>query len=405
MVGIEKGEPANILQPGETLTFEQPNSTDKAVKLQQAAVHDGKIMFVSHIIRDQPPGVTKRNCTLFDAYYRSGRAAESVRDCNSSSIHPPEIAHKEAYRSGWRAMNTLQHALSADIASHTYTHIVVVVMGWNTVQEEAVRNINSIIRGIKHASEGDTGAFNPLVIGVTWPSQWNSPWLDPIVKVTSFGTKAADADEVGLTWLGVLLGNTIPQANKSASRSLPVIAIGHSFGARAVTTAVCDGPVIAETPRTQSSNQMVDLLIDYQGAFLTKRLLEKGPDGASRDKCPRARYIALTSSKHDEAVTSARWGAYAGTAKSFTEYCASVSSLINCVTADAQGKTAPPLTSSRRITYINSDALITYNAFYTGGGAHSDIYRDEQGILSWSLINELGGRGSSSADAATQPKP
>lgn len=401
IVGIEKGDPDKILQPEEHLTFEQPNSTDKTVRNQQAAVHEGKIMFVSHIIRNQLPGSAKRNCTLFDAYYRSSATAPPVRDCNPEQ--PPEIASKDAYSSGWKGMDALQQALNVDIASRAYTHIVVVVMGWNTVQEEAVRNINSIIRGIKHASEGSPGAFNPLVIGVTWPSQWNSPWLDPIYKLTSFGTKAKDADEVGLTWLGVLLGNTIPRANIQAKGSLPVVAIGHSFGARAATMAACDGPVIADGSGPRSSKQTVDLLINYQGAFLTDRLLDKGPDGALRDKCPRARSIALTSSKNDTAVKRALWGLYAGSEESYLEYCSVPSTLINCVKANAAGQTIPPPTFGRRVTYINSDALITYNAFYTGGGAHSDIYRDEQGVLSWSLIKALSDKSSSLPASVVQP--
>ncbi len=403
IVGIEKGDPDNILQPDENLTFEQPNSTDKTVRDQQAAVHEGKIMFVSHIIRNQPPGSPERNCTLFDAYYRPAVTAPPVRDCTAFPKHPPKIASKDAYSSGWKGMALLQQALSVDIKSHSYTHIIVVVMGWNTVQEEAIRNINSIIRGIKHASEGTPGAFKPLVIGVTWPSQWNSPWLDPIYKLTSFGTKAKDADEVGLTWLGVLLGNTIPQANTDPKGSLPVIAIGHSFGARAATTAACDGPVISDGSGSRSSKQTVDLLINYQGAFLTDRLLDKGPDGALRDKCPRARSIALTSSKNDTAVKRALWGIYAGSEESFLEYCSVPSTLINCVKASATGQTTPPPTSGRRVTYINSDALITYNAFYTGGGAHSDIYRDEQGVLSWSLIKALSGKSSSLPAVVVQP--
>ena len=389
IVGIEKGDPGDILTSEKDLTFEQPNSADKTVRSQQDAVHEGKIMFVSHIIRNQPPSSTKRNCTLYDVYYRPTVAAAPVRGCDETLS---EIAAKHAYRSGWQGMSALQTALSVDIKSPSYTHIVVVVMGWNTVQEEAVRNINSIIRGIKHASEESPGAFKPLVIGVTWPSQWNSPWLDPLYKLTSFGTKAKDADEVGLTWLGVLLANTIPQASAQAQRKLPVIVIGHSFGARAATTAVCDGPVIANPLGIRSSKQAVDLLINYQGAFLTDRLVERDAHGALLDKCPRGNSIALTSSKHDTAVKSALWGIYAGSEKSFLKYCSEPSKLINCLKADASGKTTPPPMLGKKLTYINSDDLINHNAFYTGGGAHSDIYRDEQGALSWSLIKPLSGK-------------
>lgn len=400
IVGIEKGDPDKILRSEADLKFEQPNSEDKTVRSRQDAVHEGKIMFVSHIIRDQRPGSADRNCTLFDAYYRPTVAAAPIRGCDANLA---EIAAKNAYNSGWQGMSALQAALSADIKSPSYTHIVVVVMGWNTVQEEAVRNINSIIRGIKHASEESPGAFNPLVIGVTWPSQWNSPWLDPLFKLTSFRTKAKDADEVGLTWLGVLLGTTVPQASAQAGKKLPVIVIGHSFGARAATTAVCDGPVIADGMGARSATQTVDLLINYQGAFLTERLLDIDTHGELLDKCPRGKRIALTSSKYDTAVKRALWGIYAGSEKSFLKYCSAPSMLINCVKADATGKTTPPPTLGKKLTYVNSDNLINYNAFYTGGGAHSDIYRDEQGVLSWSLIKALSGKGGSLPVGGVQP--
>lgn len=407
LVGIEKGEHENILQAGEKVIFKNPNATDKAVKIKQEAVQEGKVMFVSHIVLDRPPGSVKRNCSLYDAYYRPKLETPPISHCadapeSVTTLIPP----KNAYRSSWQAMETMQHSLNHDIASHPYTHILVVVMGWNTVQEEAVRNVNSIVRGIRHASENDSVRFDPLVIGVTWPSQWNSPWLDPLYKLASFDTKARDADEVGLTWLGVLLESTIPQAKKSAGGNLPVVVIGHSFGARAASTAACAGPVIAEGAAPQTyPKQPVDLLINYQGAFLTNRLLGESTDGGFSlgEGCPRVKYIALTSSKNDTAVKTAFWGTYAGSDASFRKYCTPPTSGINCVTANPQGGITTVRAASQKITYINSDDLITYNAFYTGGGAHSDIYRDEHGALSWSLIRELTDNGAPPPATVVQP--
>jgi len=60
-----------------------------------------------------------------------------------------------------------------------YTHVLVVVLGWNTVQEEAVRNMNSIALNLsnvrnensqKARANGDESSidpFRPLVIGLT----------------------------------------------------------------------------------------------------------------------------------------------------------------------------------------------------------------------------------------------
>lgn len=412
LVGIEKGEPRNILEPGERVLFKNLGTTDKTIKKQQDAVQDGKIMFVSHIIRDQPPGSAKRNCSVYDAYYRPApeNPPPPIIPCTGEQTVSPSvevkevyrpIAAKDAYRSSWYALDSMQQSLSSDIATHSYTHILVVVMGWNTVQEEAVRNVNSIVRGIRHAAP--TG-FNPLVIGVTWPSQWNSVWLDPVYKLASFDTKAQDADEVGVTWLGVLLEKTIPQAKKSAASDLPVVVIGHSFGARAASMAACVGPVIAEGSESQTDvKQPVDLLINYQGAFSINRLSDDGKGGGFGRGCPRVKFIALTASKNDTAVKTALWSTYAGRSSSYKEHCSAPASGINCVKANPQGGITPARFASRRITYINSDDLIKYNAFYTGGGAHSDIYRDEHGVLSWSLINELSNNSTSPPSTAVQP--
>lgn len=406
LVGIEKGEPENILQTGEKIMFKNPDATDKALKNKQEAVQAGKIMFVSHIVLDQPPGSVKRNCFLYNAYYRPKLETPPISHCTDAPEPLTSVPARDAYRSSWQAMETMQYSLSRDIASHSYTHILVVVMGWNTVQEEAVRNVNSIVRGIRHASENDSVKFNPIVIGVTWPSQWNSPWLDPIYKLASFDTKARDADEVGLTWLGVLLEKTIPQAKKSAGGNLPVVVLGHSFGARAASTAACAGPVIAEGAEPQTyAKQPVDLLINYQGAFLISRLLGESTDGGFSlgEGCPRVKYITLTSSKNDTAVKTAFWGIYAGNDTSFKKYCTQPIFNINCVTATPQGGITTARPASQKITYINSDDLITYNAFYTGGGAHSDIYRDEHGALSWSLIKELSDNGAPPSVTTVQP--
>lgn len=400
LVGIEKGDPDKILQPGEKLVFKNPNTEDEAVKNKQEAVQDGKIMFVSHVVRDQPPGSTKPNCSIYNAYYRP-----KIKDLTLPPCDPKEprlvVAPADAYRSSWLAMDELQRDLGSEIAARSYTHIVVVVMGWNTVQEEAVRNINSIVRSIRTGEKIDreksgqankAARFNPIVIGVTWPSQWNSAWVDPLYKLASFDTKARDADEVGLTWLGTLLETTIPGAQKTSGKQLPVVVIGHSFGARAASTAGCSGPVISKGAVPQSAEKPpVDLLISYQGAFLVNRLLGSSEDGGFSlgNRCPHAKNIVMTSSRYDGAVKRAFWGDYAGNNDSFDKYCFPPSNNIACLTANAQGEIKDQPGTLSRISYINADNLIFYNAFYSGGGAHSDIYRDEHGVLTWSFIKRI----------------
>ncbi|MBX8486858.1 alpha/beta hydrolase [Pseudomonas cichorii] len=399
LVGIEKGYPGKIFKEEERIQFKDHGTKNEEVIERQKTVQDNKIMFVSHVIHDQFPGAAAKNCTVYNAYYRGGSKSPPppIRPCiDEVQPKPAEVKKvaEGAYISSWQALDALQDRLSRDIATSEYTHILVVVMGWNTVQEEAVRNINSIVRGIKHAAKGSGGknVFEPLVIGVTWPSQWNSVWLDPLYKLASFDTKARDADEVGLTWLGVLLEKTIPQANSLSGRHLPVIAIGHSFGARALNTAACLGPVISNGVVTEAyAKQTIDLVINYQGAFLIDHLLGEasGIEFKMTERCPSVKSIALTSAERDTAVDTAIWGKYAGNDTGFKKYCAKPAAGINCVIANPEGGIDTGSVAVGGVTYIDASDLIFYNAFYTGGGSHSDIYRDEHGVLSWSLIKKL----------------
>lgn len=83
-----------------------------------------------------------------------------------------------------------------------FTHIFVIVMGWNTDQEAAVKNYNEITNNLRAASRAERGKrFRPLVIGISWPSQWAlGDWsILPVnaVKGASFWVKKDQADQVG----------------------------------------------------------------------------------------------------------------------------------------------------------------------------------------------------------------
>ncbi|MFZ2406439.1 MAG: alpha/beta hydrolase [Methylobacter sp.] len=380
ILGIEKSPRKTILkssdlniQPIPDAGLDNESANDK--------LSDPKLLFISHILETNSDKSGLENCTLYNAYNQKN-LSKIKQLANSCGPKPPSPATPEnAYRDSWKALSSLQEAIKHRVQSGKYTDIIVITMGWNTVQEEAIRNFNSITSSIK-ATNPNPNKFNPLVIGVTWPSEWSNEWMAPIYKLFSFPVKAGDADELGLTWLGALLHQTLP----ASKGNLPVTVIGHSFGSRASSVAACVGPIIYDEKPSQNKAQ-IDNLINLQGAFLVSRLfgeLDKGihyPGG-----CRNVKNIVFTASVKDTAVSSAFWGVYAGDDKSYKSHCDNDQQKIKCAKAYPDGSvnySKSPTDSN--VTYIDASQLINENAYLSGGGAHSDIYRREHG----NLINKV----------------
>ncbi|MCU0092860.1 alpha/beta hydrolase [Pseudomonas koreensis] len=387
IVGVEKSPRNVVSSPGDM----KVHGVEDAYLSQKSAaskLDESRVLYVSHVLENFPGERSVNNCALYNAYYRPGDKGYSplTRFCNSQV--PKAVPPEKAFVSSWSALDSLQNSMHEKLLKGGYTHIVVVVMGWNTVQEEAVRNFNSILLNMKKAGKDD---FRPLFIGVTWPSQWNSPWVDPLYKLFSFPVKSADADELGMTWLGVLLHDTVYKANQNLGvhPALPVVVIGHSFGSRAVSIAACVGPVISRAD-APIARHAVDTVINYQGAFKTTRLMHDDSDKgiALGQHCSYVKNFFMTASVHDEAVNQAFWGDYVGSGDSYRKYCDDSKTNMSCATADSQGNVKFNSRKSSAITYINADALIKLNSFFSGGGAHSDIYRAEHGALSWKLVSD-----------------
>ena len=375
LVGIEKSARERIAVPGDIHISGAPDSGLDDVAARKL-LNDGKLLFVSHVIDSAGP--SSRPCALYNAY-----AFEQPRQLISSCERAlPPAPYAKAYRTSWDALGLLKTALALRLKEKRYTHLMVITMGWNTDQEEAVRNFNSMVNSARVASGA---GFEPLVIGVTWPSKWVSAWLDPVFKMASFPNKAHDADELGLTWLGVLLHDTLAPAR---AHGIPIIAIGHSFGSRAISAAACVGPVIAiEAPIPRAR---LDHLINWQGAFMSGRLFNEDDKGFHYPKrCPTVGNLVLTATRWDDAVKKPFWGTYAGEAKSYAAYCGE-DPAVRCATASSTGELNDlrgPAFSN--IVYVDASNLITDNAFNTGGGAHSDIYRVEHGRMLMAAIRAV----------------
>lgn len=366
LVGIEKSSRARIAGGDIPIAGAAGSGLDD--KAANRLLDDGKVLFVSHILQAHEGAAPV--CAIYNAYAFQD-AAQLVAPCPGALAAGPPV---QAYRNSWEALRQLRVALDARLEGPTrYSHVLVVTMGWNTDQEEAVRNFNSLANAARNAA---APGFMPLVIGVTWPSKWVSAWLDPVFKLASFPNKAHDADELGVTWLGVLLHDTLAPAR---TRGIPVIAIGHSFGSRAMSVAACVGPVIyRDTPIVRAT---IDHVVNWQGAFKSERLFGESSDGFYYPAhCPAVGNLVLTASSHDDAVKKPFWGTYAGELKSYLATCSNQKA--RCAHAHDTGALGPTLgPQGSSVLYIDASDLIRENAFGTGGGAHSDIYRTEHGRM------------------------
>lgn len=466
-------------------------STRKLINLYES---DRKSLFVSHIIKyDQPEVPPQRRqqtaskdvpaarfidqCFVYNAFEseavdvsgkptglskvvawphcgdRTNEPPESVHSLESSGAPSTmlDITHNQFQKAGQTdhiymddraALKKLECGLDAQVNAGDFTHFVIVVMGWNTSQDEAIRNFNDIVGNMmdaaedmpfsrrfeEHSGKGQK-PFRPLVLGVTWPSYWNTSKLN----IFSYFDKADDADELGLTWLNVLVNRTIPlvvaqaqkdrNGNAASGSKLRIVLIGHSFGARAAMRALFSGPVLdppaikvaAGAVGASVPNPMVDLAVGLQGAVSVNRFMQdRSSEGAPyRDFAHIGTKIVLTASDKDEATNAPFWYEPSGSARTWKKYCSSAKDVFQCwhasdsTTYGQDGRVAsgdftvcpagdadkcvPELTfpydpEDHHVLYLNTtDGITKYNTPDTGGGAHSDIYRLPMGRLLWTL--------------------
>lgn len=206
------------------------------------------------------------------------------------------------------ALEHLEVALAQQMQSADYTHIIVYSTGWNTAPEKSVDRYAESLDAMELASSDAGREFKPLLIGITWPSNWRLP-------VLSYQNKANDADEIGQVWGAYLLNETIPAAMANAgvdgARRPIFVAIGHSFGARALATAISSAKFTSWPGK--SVEVSLDHLILLQPAFSAARLYSDPtrPGGSHFRYYPNIEELAgsviATSSGNDGAVVLAFW--------------------------------------------------------------------------------------------------
>jgi len=246
----------------------------QAQHFQRVINRKDKYLYISHAYRHfnfQVGGnklIRGTHC-LFNIYDVEGRQGCAI----------PTGDPKTAELKTWELLNTLEGIIRDEVVAGDYTHLFVMSTGWNNLQYDSFKQYNSIMRETEEVfSEHKEGAaFKPFVIGLTWDSIWGERQLLEVVRdishLASYGNKADDADEVGYGIVNHLINNTLAGALSDADRDLPVIAIGHSFGARLLSRALISADYL-ENPKSDVSTSVVDLFVGLQPAFDAGRFIK-----------------------------------------------------------------------------------------------------------------------------------
>lgn len=390
--------------PGYIVAFEESATHQVTRDLDDVSLHPGAeaagysvdrlldamqfdVNYVSQIMSYRGKAFGEGNCALYNLYRNKGLNVVEPCDQEPGSGANPDIDLSRAYVDSWSALDLLGQYLAQDLATGEYSHLLVAVMGLDTAQEEAIRNYKSIISSIrKNAGE----EFRPLFVGVTWPSFYANRWFDPLWEALAYPPIADRADTIGLSWLGILFSDVI----LPLSDRIEVTVIGHSFGARAATMALCVGPLLSRGDGGEpvsSEHRQVENFIGLAAAFSLERFRQNKnifyEDIYYRDFCPRIKRLVFTASYNDHAFLPVFWSESVGDHEFMLKFCAAEQPVsVSCTQADAGGE-IEAYDRSAKVNYIDTSQLMKYTMPGTEGGGHSDIYRLETGRLLWTLID------------------
>ncbi len=400
LIGIEKSCKKNIgwRKEYEKLNDEKFHGNDTYRKNIQNILDDSKRSFITHIVEyrmDSHKGYIKEDF-FYNAY--------------DKCFDP-----KNAYVKGFVSLDELRNRIFSD--ETPYTHIFLYSMGWNTDQQESLRDYNSLLSLMIKEYKG-SGNFKPLFIGISWPSEWRSKFLGGFISSMSYPVKADDADEVGVLWVNRILWNILVPLKKE--RNIPLILIGHSFGARIVTRAVfsCglfDTSKITTKPTepSQKNDYAIDLVIGLQGAFSINRFIPgEGEEGSPYSAFYPEKYankFIFTWSKYDFANPVAHFFTGASHVGGFYGYEVSreheeifdqfkietgntdcsydVDFKGVCKEDNHQYEWTESFSHPEKISIVDASELIRNKPYGKSGGAHSDIYTPGIARFIWDCMN------------------
>lgn len=365
-----------------------------------AVMDDPKVMFVSHILRyGQIPGTAQSTTSLHYSCY------------SHTAFGPTENAPRlnESYERGWQELVALEHQLQRDIEAAAesgvpFTHLMVMSMGWNNDQFEALERYNAIYQHSTRWAARQGRAFNPLVIGLTWPSVWGAMSARGLGKrllhVGSYATKSMDADEIGFGLANYIVNAMLPRLE--AASGLQSVLIGHSMGARILTRAYYSADLLQEAAKRTGPGPIV---IGLQGAFSMNRFragmqllppfrwFTTGEGAPYQDHDAPGGAMALTWAQKDHANPVARFATGAphvggrighavldrhpDLASKFERMALGSSADLHRVVDMGQ-----TVLKNKKVLYIDATSIIA---------SHSDIRNPHVGELVWRLIEGLGG--------------
>jgi hypothetical protein len=252
------------------------------------------------------------------------------------------------------------------------THLIVMSTGWNTLQVESIDNYQHWLSHLMQAARNDASRpFRPLVIGLTWPSEWPlvSTWLGPVVSVFN---KENDADELGYVTANVLFHKILSQLK--AKHGLPVVVIGHSFGGRAMVTAANSRALLF---RDASASPTTDLLLGLQPAFSIQRF----GGGSQGDPYVRfaqgAHKYVLSSSTNDWILKGVGLTNPVGGSRGLARAKALPARFEVIPVTEAGQWSMTPSRNECQLVMLNASAAIN---------GHHDVYSASIGRLMWQAI-------------------
>jgi len=384
LIGIEAARPYRITREGDLVVRQMRNNGEKVDYLVNL-VREGHLHFISEVFRYTGKPYGDGNCALYNLY--RGQRGGIIPFCEETKTMEVNVStdSRRAYTNSWTALDILRRRLETDIESGKYTHLMVLMMGMDTKQEESIRNFNSIIWSIRQTAGNK---FRPLTIGISWPSYWDSRWFQPAWDLMSYPSRADEADRLGLSWVGVLFQEIIDPL----SEKIQTVAISHSLGARAISMAACVGPAITRNVSVAPAGAKgrLDYFFGFAPAFSLSRFSKKSyllEDIYYRNSCAKIRKMIFTASDKDTASKANFWADLAGNHRYYTKFCQQRSEFSKaCVKTNEKGLISQAYNSNVRLLYIDTTDLMKYEIPLAQGGGHSDVFRPEVGRLVWDVM-------------------
>jgi hypothetical protein len=377
-----EGDPNQPCLDGDLDCLRLSRAPEEMASEIRKVIDDDKVQWPTHITRIQGDG---SSCVLYSIYPGSPRA------CGTRPYAPGKLAGV------WDAFEQLDAALAQNIEESRrrgkpVSHIVLLVTGWNTFQDESAKNFSDWALSLGNAGPAE---FNPIYVAISWQSTWGNMegTGGAALAALSFANKSNDADEIGFTWANQLLNRYLMRT--AVANDLPVLVIAHSFGARIAAGALHGGTLLRDLDAGSATTPVT--LVALQPAFSSDRLRSGGNEAFYTEALPPipGSQSLFTASAYDDATE--RGNAFLGSLGKkpyisspqvvremnsgqlpdyldHVEVWKAICSAEDCAGIDSVRLIPPTDRPCARIPLIDATPIITQGDGVSG--AHSDVYDD-----------------------------